>query len=142
MLRSIKTSAGRHLIANSTASQPDLPEIVSKPYRSKIHASHARYSALSSTTKIKVFLITKSSRVLNCYEPTVVDAYCVLSLRSPKLQSNKSTSKESETRKRSQAGRQTRERGRSVPRSRFVMRKCVGAEQGRSRSKLRKECNR
>src|SRR5215475_10052674 len=99
MLRSIKTSAGRHLIANSTASQPDLPEIVSKPYRSKIHASHSRYSALSSTTKIKAFLITKSSRVLNCYEPTVVDAYCVLSLRWPKVQSNKSTSKKSETRK-------------------------------------------
>src|SRR5215471_2121378 len=69
MLRSIKTSAGRRLIANSTASQPDLPEIVSKPYRSKIHASHSRYFALSSTTKIKAFLITKSSRVLNGYEP-------------------------------------------------------------------------
>src|SRR5215469_18611705 len=56
MLRSIKTSAGRHLTANSTASRPDLAEIVSKPYRSKIHASSSRYSALSSTTKIKAFL--------------------------------------------------------------------------------------
>src|SRR5215471_12970392 len=88
MLRSIKTRSGRHLIAHSTASRPDLAEIVSKPYRVKTHASHSRYCALSSTTKIKAFLITKSSRVLNCYEPTVVDAYCVLSLRWPKLQSN------------------------------------------------------
>src|SRR5215472_16275889 len=67
MLRSIKTRSGRHLIAHSTASRPDLAEIVSKPYRVKTHASHSRYCALSSTTKIKAFLITKSSRVLNCY---------------------------------------------------------------------------
>src|SRR5262245_31976518 len=85
MLRSIKTIAGWHLIANSTASRPDLAEIVSKPYRSKIHASSSRYSALSSTTKIKAFLfitpilrstelLSHSCRLLLCHLTQLIEA--------------------------------------------------------------------
>src|SRR5262245_28293782 len=83
--RACKTSAGRHLIANSTASRPDLAEIVSKPYRSKIHASSSRYSALSSTTKIKAFLfitpilpstelLSHSRRLLLCHLKQLIES--------------------------------------------------------------------
>src|SRR5215813_13752207 len=108
MLRSIKTIAGRHLIANSTASRPDLAEIVSKPYRSKIHASSSRYSALSSTTKIKAFLfitpILRSTELFSHIRRLLLRHLTQLTEAGVEQISLKT----SETRKR-EPGRQTRE---------------------------------
>src|SRR5262249_1026947 len=106
MLRSIKTIAGRHLTANSTASRPDLAEIVSKPYRSKIHASSSRYSALSSTTKIKAFLfitpILQSTELFSHSRRLLLRHLTEAGVEQISL-------KTSETRKR-EPGRQTREK--------------------------------
>lgn len=61
--------------------------------------------------------------------------------RRPELQSNKSTLNSLKPEKESQEADRHEKVVVLCRVRRFVLRKCVGAEEGRSRSKLRKQCN-